>query len=76
MPQPSLRYTIVADNVDAVPIYRCNSKARQDIVRPCKIHALYMEWEPTQMESQQKQQIQSKAFPTSGPLDTTRIQGI
>ena len=27
------------------------------------------------MESQQKQQIQSRAVPTSGSLDTTKIQG-
>ena len=30
----STLYTIVDDNVEAAPIYRCNSKAGQHIVRP------------------------------------------
>ena len=30
-----------------------------------------MEWEPTQMESQQKQQTQAKAVPASRSLNTT-----
>ena len=47
-------YTIVDDNVDAAPIYRCNGKAGQPIARPCENHVLHMEWEPTQMESWQK----------------------
>ena len=33
-----------------------------------------MEWEPTWMESQQKQQIPSRAVPASRSLDTTKIQ--
>ena len=52
-------YTIVDDNVEAAPIWRCDCKAGQSIVRPCEIHDLHMEWEPTWMESQQKQWIQS-----------------
>ena len=64
------------DNVEAVPIYRCNGKAGQPILRPCKNHDLHMIWEPTWMESQQKQQIQSRAVPASGLLDRTKIQGI
>ena len=67
-------YTIVDDDVEAAPIYRCNSKAGQPIVRPCRNHDLHMEWEPTQTESQQKQQIQSRAVPALGSLDTTKIQ--
>ena len=70
----SMQYTIVDDNVDAKPIYRCDGKAGQPIVRPCENHDLYMEWEPRQMESQQKQQIQSRAVPASRSLDTTKIQ--
>ena len=30
-----MQYTNVDDNVEAAPIYRCDSKARQPIVRPC-----------------------------------------
>ena len=63
-------YTIVDDNVEATPIYRCDSKAGQPIVGP------HIEWEPTWMESQQKQYMQSKAFPASGSLATTKIQGM
>ena len=63
-------HTIVDDDVEAAPIYRCDSKAGQHIIRPYKIHDLYMKWEPTQIDSQQKQQMQSKAVPTSRSLDT------
>ena len=59
----SLQYTIVDDNLEAAPISRCNGMAGQPIVRPHKNHVLHMEWEPTWLESQQKQQIQSKAVP-------------
>ena len=69
-------YTIVDDNVEAAPIYICNSKAEQHIVRPHVDHDLHVEWEPTQMESQQKQQILSRAVPASGSLDNTKIQGM
>ena len=64
-------YTIVDDNVQAALIYRCNGKAGQHIVRPHENHVLHMEWEPTQTESQQKQQTQSKAVPASRSLDRT-----
>ena len=70
----STQYTIVYDNVEEAPTYRCNGKAWWPIVRPCENHALCMEWKPTQTESQQKQQIQCKAIPASGSLDTTKIQ--
>ena len=65
----STQHTIVDDDVEAAPIYRSNSKAGQPILRPHKNHDLYMKQEPTQMESWQKQQIQSKAVPKSGSLD-------
>ena len=68
-------YTIVDDNVEAAPIYKHDGKAGQPIVRPHKNHDLHMEWEPTWMEIQQKQQIQSKAVPTPGLLDMSKIQG-
>ena len=48
-------YTVVDDNVEAAPIYKCDGKAVQPIVRCLKNHGLHIEWEPTQMESQQKQ---------------------
>ena len=69
-----MQYTIVDDNVEAAPIYRCDAKAGQPIARPCENNVLHMEWEPTWTESQQKQQIQSKAIPASGSLDTTKMQ--
>ena len=50
-------HTIVDDDVEAAHIYRCDGKAGQPIIRPHDNHDLHMEWEPTQMESQQKQQI-------------------
>ena len=43
-------YTIVDDDVEAAPIYRCNGKALQP-TRPCKNHDLAMECLPTCMES-------------------------
>ena len=72
----SMWYTIVDDNVEAAPMYRFNSKAGRPIVRPCKIHALHMEWEHTWMESGLKQQIQSKSVPAFRSMDTTNIQGM
>ena len=68
-------YAIEDDNAGATPIYRYDGKAGQLIVRPHKNHDLCMEWEPSWMESQQKQQIQSKAVPASKSSDTTKIQG-
>ena len=65
------------DNVEAAPIYRCDGKIRQPIVRPCENNVLHMEQEPTRMGSQQEQQTQSKAVPASGTLVTTsKIQGM
>ena len=72
----SMQYTIVDNNVEAAPSYRCDSKAGQPMVRPHKNHDLCIEWEPTWRESWQKQQIQSTAVPASGSLDATKIQGI
>ena len=72
-----MQYTIVDDNVEAAPIYRCKCKAGQPIVRPHENHVLHMEWEYTQAESQQKQWTQSKAVPASRSSDTTsKIQGM
>ena len=56
-------HTIVDYDVEAAPIYRSNNQAGQPILRPCKNHNLHMKWEPTWMESPQKQQGQLKAVP-------------
>ena len=64
------------DNVEAAPVYRCDGKAGQSIVRPHENHVMHIEWETTQTESQQKQQIQSRAVPASRSLDATKIQGM
>ena len=61
----SMWLNIVDDDVEAAPIYRCDGKAGQSIIRPHKNHDLHMEQEPTWMESWQKQQTQSKAVPAS-----------
>ena len=66
----SMWYTIVDDNVEAAPFYRCDGKAKQP-TRPCRNHDLSMEWEPTWMESWQKQQTQSLGVPAGRSLDTT-----
>ena len=72
----SMWYTIVDDDVEEAPIYRCNSKAKQP-TKPHGSHDLYREWEPTQMKSWQKQQMQSLGVPVCGPLgNTSKIQGI
>ena len=68
-----MQYTFVDDDVEAAPIYRCNTKASQPI-RPHKNHGLYMEHIPTQMESQYKQQMKSLVVPAQGSLvNTTKI---
>ena len=65
----SMWHTIVNDDVEAAPIYRSYGKDGHPLLRPPMNHDLHMKWEPTQMESQQKQQSQSKAVPTSRSLD-------
>ena len=71
-----MQHTIVDDDIEAVPIYRCDGKAGQPIVRPHGNHDLCIKQEPTWTESQQKQQTQSKAILASRSLDTnSKIQG-
>ena len=68
-------YTIVDDDVEIEPIYRCNGKAKQP-AKPCENHDLCMEWKPTWTESQQKQQMQSLGDPACRSLDkSSKIQG-
>ena len=45
-----MQYTIVDDDVEAAPIYRCDGKASQP-ARPHKNHSLHIEHIPTQAES-------------------------
>ena len=66
----TMQYTIVDDGVEAVPIYRCDSKASQPI-RPHQNHGLHIQHIPTWMESQCKQQTQSLVAPAQGSLVTT-----
>ena len=57
-----MQYTIVDDDVEAAPIYRCDGRAKQP-TRPHKNHDLHMEQVPTWMESHYKQQTQSLMLP-------------
>ena len=71
----SMQYTIVDDDVEAAPIYRCDDRAKQS-TRPCENYGLHMEQVPIWMDSQQKQQPQSLVVPACGSLESTsKIQG-
>ena len=61
------QYTIVDDNVEVAPIYRCKGKAAKP-TRPCKNHGLAIEHLPTWLESHHKLQSKSFAVPTQGSL--------
>ena len=70
-----MQYTIVDDDVEAAPIYRCYGKAQQH-TRPSENHGLHKKQVPTQMESQCKQQAQSLVIPAQGSLaNIYKIQG-
>ena len=70
-----MQYSIVDDDLEAAPIYRCNSKASQP-ARPHENHGLHIECIPTWTESQCKQQMQSLVVPAQGSLEnTSKIQG-
>ena len=62
------QHTIVNDDVEATPIYRCHSKASHPI-RPCKNHGLPIEQLPTWTERQCKQQSKSLVVPAPGSLE-------
>ena len=63
--QPSkTHYTIVDDNVEEAPIYRCEGKAPKP-TRPCKNHGLAIVHLPTWSESHQKPQSKSFCSPYS-----------
>ena len=63
----NMQYTIMDDNVEVAPIYRCDGKAPQP-TRPRENHGLAIEHLPTQTESCCKQQLKSFAVPVQGSL--------
>ena len=63
----NMQYTIVDDNVEVAPIYRCNGKATQP-TRPHENHGLAIDCLPTWMESHSKLQSKSFAVPVQGSL--------
>ena len=67
-------YTIVDDNVEVAPIYRCNGKATKPTI-PHENHGLAIELLPTQLGSCHKLQSKSFAVPTQGSLvKSSKIQ--
>ena len=73
--QGTTQYTIVDDDIEAAPIYRCNGKTSQPI-RPCENPGLHIEHVPTRAQSQCKQQMQSFVVPAQGSLiNNSKIQG-
>ena len=72
----NMQYTIVDDNVEVAPIYRCEGKATKP-TRPCENHGLAIEHLPTWSESHHKLQSKSFAVPTQGSLGKSpKIQGM
>ena len=71
-----MQYTIVDDNVEVAPIYRCEGKAPQP-TRPSENHGLAIEDLPTSTENHCKQQSKSFAVPVQGSLGKSpKIQGM
>ena len=72
----NMQYTIVDDNVEDAPIYRCEDKAPKP-TRPHENHGLAIVHLPTQSESHQKPQLKSFAVPAQGSLvKSSKIQGM
>ena len=71
----NIQYTIVGDDVEVAPIYRCDGK---DLLptRPCENHGLAIEHLLTWTESWCKQQLKSLVVHLQGPLErSSKIQG-
>ena len=69
-------YTIVDDNVEEAPIYRCEGKALKP-TRPRENHGLAIACLPTRSESHQKPQLKSFAVPIHGSLEkSSKIPGM
>ena len=72
----NMQYTIVDDNVEEAPIYRCEGKAPKP-TRPHENHGLAIEHLPTWSESCQKPQLKPFAVPAQGSLvKSSKIQGM
>ena len=70
------QYTIVDNNVEVAPVYRCDGKAPQP-TRPHKNHGLAIKHLPTWMESCCKQQSKSFAVHVQGSLGKSpKIRGM
>ena len=79
MPRPlqpgNMQYTIVDDDVEVTPIYRCDGKTTKP-TRPHKNHGLAIDHLPTWTESHSKLQLKSFAVPIQGSLaKSPKIQG-
>ena len=71
----NMQYTIVDDDVEVAPIYRCNGKVFPP-TRACENQGLAIEHLPIWMESQCKQQLKSSVVPVHGSLEnSSKIQG-
>ena len=71
-----MQYTIVDDNVEVAPIYKCDVKVLQP-TRPHENHGLAVDCLPTWPESQCKQQLKSFVLPVQGSLDkSSKIHGM
>ena len=71
-----MQYTIVDDNVEEAPVYRCKGKPPKP-TRLHENHGLAIEHLPTQSESHQKPQLKSFAVPAQGSLvKSSKIQGM
>ena len=71
----NMQYTIVDDDVEVAPIYRCDGKDSQP-TRPHENHGLAIEHLPTWTESWCKQQLKSLVVPVQGSLEKpSKIQG-
>ena len=71
----NMQYTIVDDDVEVAPIYRCDGKEPQP-TRPHENHGLVIACLPTWPESQCKQQSKSLVVHVQGSLEKpSKIQG-
>ena len=70
----NMQYTIVDDDVEVAPIYRCNKDSQP--TRPRENHGLAIEQLPSWTESQCKQQLKLLVVPVQGSLEKpSKIQG-
>ena len=68
----NMQYTIVDDDVEAAPIYRCSGKVLPP-TRPCENYGLAIEHLPTQTKSRCKEQSKHLVVPVHG--NSSKIQG-